>query len=293
MTPQTNQAELLRDAGDALGKYYMHLKTLRRNPITSDKIPSPDQCAAAIAAWKARGVKDADPIESFDLNDHPKSKQNKIPLAEMESVCAEYRKLYPRYKIAYDLRQADGILMRIREGFVKPDDSMVSSHMIEEYERGGDPAACQASLAAARALDPAMKVGNKGLTLDQYQTQVLEPLSTAVPQWVAAARAALRARNAKAAAPFVAAGISAQKLDLMVQYEGVYWRLPGGERTDDAKKLAAASVLFQWLEAEDRVDPRYVLHTIRRYQFKGNDLDKVTETQHRIVKGGKLGDVFQ
>jgi hypothetical protein len=139
-----------------------------------------------------------------------------------------------------------------------------------------------------------MKVGRQKQTLDAFQAAVCDPLAVVVPEVIGKARAAEIARLAKVAAPFVAAGISGEKLALMVQYADVYWRLPGGERTGDPKQLAAASRLFQWLEAADRADPRYVVHTIRRYEFKGNAKGPVTEAQHRLLKGARLDEsVFQ
>ena len=227
MTDQKQKDELLREAGAALGKYYAAVKKLRRQPRLGEALGSPEDCEHEIEAWRARGVKDDDWIFSYEFNDHPKAKQNTIPLAEMGPICAEYRPLWQRYKVAYDLTQAEGTLMRIQDGYVKPDDAIVTAQMIGDYERAGNQATCRAALAAARALDPAMKVGNKNRTLDKFEAEVCEPLGTVVPKWVAAARAALRARNEKAAAPFKAAGIGGQKLDLLVGYAGVYWRLPG------------------------------------------------------------------
>ena len=290
---QGDKEEILRAAGEALGKYYSNLKQLRARPTSSDAMRSPEDCEAEIEAWRAKGVADGDRIFSYDFNDHEKAKDNRIALADMAAICAEYRPLHARYKVDYDLRQAEGILMRIRDGFAKPEEAWLTAQAITDYERAGDPQACRTTLAAARKIDPAMRVGQQQLSLDAFEDAVAKPLADVVPKWVAAARAALRARNEKVAAPYVAAGITGQKLDLIVAYAEVYWRLPGGERTDDAKKLAKASVMFQWLEAADRFDPRYVVHTIRRYQFRGDMLDGVSEQRVRRPKGADVLDLFK
>jgi hypothetical protein len=78
----------------------------------------------------------------------------------------------------------------------------------------------------------------------------------------------------------------------MIHYADVYWRLPGGGRTDDPATLADASLLFQWLEGPDRTDSRYRVNTIRRFEFAGNDLVAVTEQMYRRPQGASLDDVF-
>ena len=48
----------------------------------------------------------------------------------------------------------------------------------------------------------------------------------------------------KLVGPYQKAGIKADKLQLISNYLGVYFNVPGGETTSEPKKLAAASVLF-------------------------------------------------
>ena len=54
-----------------------------------------------------------------------------------------------------------------------------------------------------------------------------------------------------------------------------------------------AAVLFQWLEGDDPGDARYVIHTIRKYRFKGNALAGTSEQQVRRLRGKDVGDVFR
>jgi len=287
--------ELLRSAGDQLGVYYKHVRELTRTPTSSDDLPSADQCDADVKAWRAKGVKDADRIFSYDFNAHPKAKDNTIALSEMPAICQAYRPLFAAYKIDHDLVRFDSVLMKIRDGFVKPGDSVLTANVITEYERTGDPAACRAAVAAAKALDPTMLTrGSAGaLTLPEFETQVCAELARLQPAFITDARAALRKNVERTMAPYVAAGIGGKKLDLMIQYDGVYWRLPGGARTDDPKTLAKATTLFHWLEAADPEDARYVVHTIRKFRFKGNDLVDVTEKQYRRKQGADVGKVFK
>jgi hypothetical protein len=291
----TSKEERLREAGARLGKYYVGLKLLREGPtdtaLMSEALRSADQCEADIEYWRGQGVADGDRIFSYDLNDHPKARDNTVPFSEFQAICREYRPLHARYKVARDLYVAEGALESMRNS--SPDESYLTGDRIAELERDSNRILIAEALAGARGFDQTTTVGRDGISLAEYETRVAGPLAELGPRWLAAARAALRARNAKAAAPYVAAGIAGQKLDLIVSYEGVYWRLPGGGRTDDPKKLAKANVLFQWLESQDPDDPRYTLNTIRRYQFDGNDLENVSEKRYRRPRNASLEDTFK
>jgi len=279
-----DRAELLRAAGEDLGQYYRNVLALTRTPTSSETLKSPDDCTAAIAAWKAKGVKDDDRIFSYDFNQHPNAKNNTIALADMPAVCAQYRPLYARYKVVFDLQRFAGTLMKIRDGFVKPGDSVLSENLIAEYERLGDAAACRATVAAAAQIDPKLVI--------DFEAKVCGELAKIVPPFIAAARKALAERREQLLAKYRGAGIAGDKLALIAKYEGVAWRLVGGKRTDDPAELARASILFQWLEADDP-DPRYVVHTIRRYRFTGNALAGTSEQQVRRLRGKDVGDVFR
>jgi hypothetical protein len=284
--------DLLAEAGAQLGKYYALVLELKRSPTSGDELPSAAQCEADVKAWRAKGVGDADRIFSYDFNQHPKAKDkpNTIPMSEMPAVCAAYAPLYAAYKLDFDLRALDGVLMRVRDKFVKPGDSVLTSTVIDWYETTGDPKTCAAAVVAARQADPKRKIDTSvgALTLDEYETKVCGELAAIMPGFVKDARAALAKAQQEAAAPLVAAGIAGDKLALLAKYQGLYWRLKGGDRTDDPKKLAAASVLFQWLEAPDPADPEYVIHTIRKYTFKGNAAAGTSEKTYRKKKGVDL-----
>lgn len=292
-----DHSELLRSAGDDLGQYYRNVLALQRSPTSSDALRSPDDCLAAVTAWKSKGVKTSDRIFSYDFNQHPKAKDNTIPLSEMPAVCEQYRPLYARYKAVFDLTTYAGTLMKIRDGFVKPGDSVLTDHLITEYETLGDAAACRSAAKTAVDLDTKLKVQGAGsvgaVAVADFETKVCDELAKLVPTFVADARAKLKEHMKEVLAPYVAAGIAGDKLDLIGKYEGVEWRLTGGKVTSDPAALAKAAVIFQWLEAEDREDARYVIHTIRKYQFKGNTLAGTSEKQYRRKKGADVGNVFR
>ncbi len=287
-----DKGPLLEEAGEALGKYYADLKRVRNNPRTIDVLRPPEDFEAEIEAWREKGLEGGDRVSHYEFYDHPEQKDNAVPFSAMKALLAEYRPLYAAYKAVFDLSMAENAF-RSMSDYVKPDESFITAETIADCERKGDPKACLAALKAARAVDPEMRVGMRSMSLDEFEAQICKPLGEVTRGWTAAARAALRARNEKAAAPYQAAGIGGQKLDLIVAYAGVSWRLKGGEASDEPKKLAKASVLFHWLDAPDRIDPRYMINTIRRYEFKGNDLAGVSEERFRRPKGADLSDAFK
>lgn len=287
--------EKLFDAGKALGKYYEVIKLAKSRTTGVAVERTPDECVADIAAWKAKGIKDGDVIRSQAFDEHPSVQPRVqavpgIKLSEMPAICDEYKKLYPKLRIPHALSLAEARLLWIDGS--PTDDASITPEQLARIEKEGDPAACKKNVAEARAIDPAMKVGSNPRTLDEFDAKVCDELAKQQPKWLADARAAYKTRREKALAPYIAAGIGGKKLDLMIEYDGVYWRLPGGAKSDDPKKLAAAKVLFHWLEAKDP-DPRYVVHTIRKYQFKGNDLVKVSEKKYRRLTGASVGNVFK
>jgi hypothetical protein len=89
---------------------------------------------------------------------------------------------------------------------------------------------------------------------------------------------------------FTKVGIKGDKLDLVKKSWGFLF-LAGGTSSDDAKKYAAASLIFEWTTS-DPDGAGFVTHTVRRYQFSGNKLAKTTEKTYRKRKGDKVGDVF-
>lgn len=102
----------------------------------------------------------------------------------------------------------------------------------------------------------------------------------------------LKEREKQDREPFLKVGIKGDKLDLMLEYDGKLF-LTGGKAPDDLKKYAAASALFLWLTGDPDASD-YVVHTVRKYQFKGNKLVKTTEKTYRKQRGAELaGSAFK
>jgi len=95
-------------------------------------------------------------------------------------------------------------------------------------------------------------------------------------------------KNAAREAPF-RKELGADKLRIALKYGSVF--LPGGQGTGDAHKMAAASVWFLDLSPPRMcVDGRQV-HTIRRYQFNGDQ--KLVSTTSKDYCGGAPRAAFQ
>jgi hypothetical protein len=93
--------------------------------------------------------------------------------------------------------------------------------------------------------------------------------------------------DAKTRAPYLKVGIKGDKLELLLEYgDGVY--LAGQNAPDDLRKYAKASTMFTWTTSDpDAAD--FVVHTIRKYVFKGNTLVKTIDKTYRKRRGEKLG----
>jgi hypothetical protein len=93
--------------------------------------------------------------------------------------------------------------------------------------------------------------------------------------------------EAKSKEPYVKAGIKGDKLDLMLEYDGSIF-LTGKRAPDGLKPYAAASTMFTW-STSDPDDNDYVIHTVRKYLFKGNNLVRTSEKTFRKRRGEELG----
>jgi hypothetical protein len=287
------RADTVSDAANDMASFVRSVVKWRRvDPGAEPERDKPEDCAAAVKRWRGRGVKDDDVLVSPSFEGHPRARVVQVgtverpgmAFADMPALCAEFEQGYKDRALSAELAEFANALSWL--GLVKGEETSLTQINQVADRRNGE--ACAAALAKAKAELPDVKVRDKDqlLTLAEFETRICKPLSTEVPDWVAAGRKVHRARREKAMAPYAAAGIGGKKLDLMIDYEGVYWRLAGGEKTDNPKKLAAASVLFHWLEGPARLG--IVSHTVRRYQFKGNDLVKTTEKTYTTVQGATL-----
>ena len=116
-------------------------------------------------------------------------------------------------------------------------------------------------------------------TVGDLKSGVCNALRVAAKQFTKAAEAALE----KVRAEYRKYGMAADKLDLMVTDGGNFY-LPGGSAPSDLRKYAKASAWFMVLTTDPDA-ANDVVHTVRKFHFKGNKLLKTTEKQYRRPKG--------
>jgi hypothetical protein len=93
----------------------------------------------------------------------------------------------------------------------------------------------------------------------------------------------------KLLAPYVAAGIKGEKLDLLSRHLDVYFNLPGGATSDDPKKLAAAGVWFLvW--SGDTCEGGKTISRVERFQFDG--AQKLTSSTSKDYCGDAPAGAF-
>ncbi|MBP6629938.1 MAG: hypothetical protein KBG28_13045 [Kofleriaceae bacterium] len=155
------------------------------------------------------------------------------------------------------------------------------------------PATCRAEVARARAAGiPTTQKLTHHLTLAQAEADTCGWLEANVASYRKASGEQRAAVEESYRAPFRAAGARGERLELLAKYSGLAWRLPGGRTTEDTHVLARARVLYQWLEADDP-HPRYVIHTVRRYQLAGDKVVKVSEQSVRGLRGSVPTRLFK
>ena len=259
-------------------------------PLAYDAKLGPELCSKVIDDAIAAGISPTQSVTSYAFRRHPKAKPVEgrdvysITLDEARTYCTTYERHF-RFAAEWATFDKANTWRDIYvNGAPLPDERKQAAHELADQCRAAWERAKQAGV--PDDLPTTMDVAK---TFREVRGKVCDGLDKATNNLAKNISAATEAVRKK----YEAAGITGKKLELMIQYDGVYWRLPGGGRTDDPKKLGAASVLFQWLEGEDRDDPRYVIHTIRKYRFKGDKLLGTSEKTYRRKKGVDVGNVFK
>jgi hypothetical protein len=229
---------------------------------------SPDQCFRDLADAKASGIDGTQKIESMVFNDHPRATGDLatgywITVDDASYYCARYKNraaFLPHWSVLADAARRKSAY---NDGVVAP-----------EADTATVVAACHAALTAAEqagvSADYVVDLSGEQLPFGRLGAEICDGLAASVDN-ARRAVAALRAKYEKH-------GAKGERLELLIQYDSVYWTLPGGKRTDDPRTLATAKVLFQLLEADDPVDARYVIHTVRKYTFKGHRPTRTEKT---------------
>lgn len=290
LTAVASHADAIEDLNLQLADWADRSDQLAGQPRAYNPKLGPDACFKVIDDAIASGLSETQLVESYAFRRYPRAKEVAgrmafaITLQDARDYCDTYRRHFAFATEWETFDKANTWRDIYVQGAPLPAERKQAAHELASQCRAAWDRAKAAGVPAD--LPTTLEVAK---TFGEVRAKICDGLDKAtsnLAEGISAANEAIRKK-------YAAAGIAGKKLDLMVQYDGVYWRLPGGKRTDDPKKLAAAPVLFQWLEGEDRDDPRYVIHTIRKYRFKGDKLLGTTEKTYRRKKGADVGNVFK
>ena len=133
---------------------------------------------------------------------------------------------------------------------------------------------CTAALDAVPSharLEVALDGESRTFRVDEARTQFCDKVTAAGTTFAADVRTAKAERHAKVAGPYEAAGITGDRLQLLVDHDGyAFYGVGGAELTTPAQKKRA-KVLFEVVSHEDPATG-LTIHTVRRYEFRGDAL---------------------
>ena len=248
--------------------------------------PDPAKCTAAIAWARENGLEDEDRLSDSRFEGAPGATKSgnsnpAIRLADAPALCAAYAKTSRGLVAQFEAARALAPYVSQLTWMANVTPGQGGDAPVQNLAKAGEEcrAAVDRAVAAGARLDGKLVVKEVEKTLEQARRDVCEALATQAPEYIARHREATREKREKAMAPYRAAGISGQKLELMIQYDGVYWRGVGGNTVTDPRDLAKAQVLFHWLEAADGTQ------VVRRYQFAGQKLLRTSEKTYRRQPG--------
>jgi hypothetical protein len=240
--------------------------------------PDPAGCEAAIHWAREHGLEDTDVLRDPSFEHAPNGRRSgnyhyEINLGEAAALCSAYATASRTFRLQAEAGKAlepfAATLLWMAN--VAPGEGGRDAVSRLEKAAAECPAAVDKAVAAGAHLDGKVVVRDVEKTLEKARKDICDGLAAKVPDYLARHKEAVRARREQTLAPYKAAGMGGDKLELMIAYDGVYWRGVGGDVVSDPTKLARATVLFHWLEDAQGT------HTIRRYQFSGNKLVKKSE----------------
>jgi hypothetical protein len=263
--------------------YYMRqIATMKEESGRYDPKFTVAACSADIAAARKAGVTKLADSEYQHIGGTPAGGSYEITLDRADKLCAEfgpYEAVGKRVAVFGDAKQMTFIL---------------KNESSAEYAAAGLKQAdkCRAAVdeivAAKVPATFAVKFGaNDVVTVGELKAKVCDALTTAASKYAKKLDDAEKARTEK----FTKFGIAGDRLELFKRSWGFLF-LAGGASSDDIKKYAAATLIFEWTSS-DPDGANMVTHTVRRYQFSGNKLAGTTEKTYRKPKGESLGNVFR
>jgi hypothetical protein len=291
LAPGLAHAGPAETAAEKLGPIFNMLPTMRDDPGSRaesvDHDPKAADCDAAVAAARKAGLADDARIVSTYLTSslpevHYDDKQQAyVTLGEAAAICAEYKQLQLIMPAAWAQTQT----AQEQDTFTR----LVEPGELDNAQRFGERgkaclAATDKAIKAGAPGDRKVKIFDKQLSLTEGRTQVCQAMIDWAGQLGGKIKEAHDADREKREAPYKAVGIAGAKLDLMVEYDDVYWR--GGKNCEivsDVKALKKATKLFHWLENSDGT------HTIRKYTFSGNKVTGTKTTTYKRAEDAKRG----
>ncbi len=269
---------------------WMREKTWSEGETGLDRYLAQPSCMGLIADAKKAGMTDADKLVGY-YEHHPKAvklgvNKYEITLADAAWLCGEWDKRLATEPAAIYIRRA-----AVHQ---KNNPNEPTTNDAGSYSKGAGEATAKRGAQCIAAIDKLVASGTPDsdkVTLDDGSTVTLaegKKLCQRQQDWGNAFEARIgevrAAKRAEIAAKYEALGVKGDRLELFIEYDGVYFRGKKCEIIDDIKKLAKAKYVYQWLENSDYT------HTIRKYTFKGNKYkvsEKTYTTEAKAYKGCK------
>jgi hypothetical protein len=266
-------------AADGLGNFASEVRLLRERPAQRHhaSLEPGSACTKIIAAARKAGLGDDARLFSsyfygLDETHFDENQQAYLTLAEGAALCDEYASWLPFVPVAAafeDAKQKVDIYSTMVEA------GELGKDVGASLAKSGQECAAQVDAAIAAGADEsrsfAVTDATTITTLSAGRKEYCETLIAFGKKLGVEVKQAHDARAKEIAAKYTKHGVKGAKLELFVEYDGTYWRGKRCEIVDDVKKLAKAKKLYQWLEHSDGSI------TIRRYDFKGNKIKKVTD----------------
>jgi hypothetical protein len=220
---------------------------------------------------------DNDPRKTIEGCDEL-AKEDGTPHAK--AVCAEFAKWSRLVVVRHALDTALGALEWLKEIDPETNHESNGKHLADKAK------ACRDALATARAQglpeDVELLVSSRGdlkVTLARADAELCTPLADAADKFAGEVTAAKKARFDRIAKPYKAAGIGGERLELLVEHDGIQFYGAGKVELSSPSKLAHAKVLFE-LGHDD------TSWTIIRYELRGDKLvSTTTQTFDREPNG--------
>jgi hypothetical protein len=247
----------------------------KRQPVTAE-------CVAAVDGARKAGTTTLTD-RAFKPIGSPSGDSYAITLDRAAQVCSDYALYETISKQGEALDSAQGFLTEL-----KPETGY-SPAALKGFIEGK---ACNAAADALAKLPPSLPfhIHGNGHDIDVTVGDVKQKVCGHIADVARELQKAAAAKDNKNAERFTKYGIAGDRLELYKRDWGVLY-LPGGASSDDIKKYATASVVFE-VSTSDADGAGYVNMTVTRYQFSGNKLVASSSKDYRKPKGAAFGNLM-